>query len=362
LEITSMTAPRHGFPGFTEEQRKAHEAAQAAQAEARRRAAAVGATDAALVQLRAEIDDRLEALRQDLLGSILGVAQSTSQAVGMITDREDERDADIRTLQQRAISFFINRDGDLVAFKPSGVTEVIGRVVGPPGEPGPRGEAIIGPKGDPGSPGERGLQGERGLPGEAIHGPPGQSGPRGERGLQGEPGAPGAFPIATVWQPDRVAYAGDVVAHKGATWQATQDTGREPGDGPWLCMATAGRDAPPLNFRGAHRAGETYSANDVAVTNSSSFVALRADPGDCPGPGWALLAGTGKRGTAGPPGAKGERGATGPAGCDGAPGPTIAAWEIDRTNYSATPLMSDGSTGPPLALRSLFEQFNSERS
>jgi hypothetical protein len=182
---------------------------------------------------------------------------------------------------------------------------------GPPGERGIRGAA--GPKGDPG---------DRGPPGEAIVGP---TGSRGERGPQGEPGV---FPIATVWRVNQVYYTGDVVAHRGACWQCLEDTGREPGDGPWLCLASAGRDAPMLNFRGAHRAGEDYAPYDVAVTGGSSFVAIRADPGDCPGPGWVLLAGTGKRGIAGPAGTRGERGETGPAGRDGAPGvpaPTIVA-------------------------------------
>jgi hypothetical protein len=39
---------------------------------------------------------------------------------------------------------------------------------------------------------------------------------------------------------------------------------------------------------------------------------------------------------------------------------TIQAWQIDRANYVAIPLMSDGSQGPPLELRTLFEQFYSE--
>jgi hypothetical protein len=92
--------------------------------------------------------------------------------------------------------------------------------------------------------------------GEAIHGP---RGPAGERGPAGPQGEPGVLPIVTAWQPDRVAYAGDVVTHKGSTWQALEDTGREPdGSGPWLCLAASGRDAPLLNFRGAHRVGEAY--------------------------------------------------------------------------------------------------------
>jgi hypothetical protein len=52
----------------------------------------------------------------------------------------------------------------------------------------------------------------------------------------------------------------------------------------------------------------------------------------------------------GPRGAKGEKG-------DSA---EIVGWRIDRENYVATPVMSDGKDGPPLELRGLFEQFHSE--
>jgi retron-type reverse transcriptase len=36
------------------------------------------------------------------------------------------------------------------------------------------------------------------------------------------------------------------------------------------------------------------------------------------------------------------------------------AWRRDWERYQATPLMSDGSEGPPLELRPLFEQFHAE--
>jgi hypothetical protein len=66
------------------------------------------------------------------------------------------------------------------------------------------------------------------------------------------------------------------------------------------------------------------------------------------------LASQGKRGVAGE---KGERGERGPTGLSGA---TIRDWKIDRARYVATPVMSDGSEGPPFELRGLFEQFFSE--
>jgi hypothetical protein len=52
-------------------------------------------------------------------------------------------------------------------------------------------------------------------------------------------------------------------------------------------------------------------------------------------------------------GLRGERGAA---------APTIRDWEIDRTRYVATPIMSDGSRGSSLELRALFEQFFAETS
>jgi hypothetical protein len=269
---------QNGFSTMTAEQKAAQAALHAVtQAEAQRqRAAAAAAANGADVatQLRGEIASQMDALRHEVQAAIVQIGDSTAQGFDQVADGVKDRDRVLRELRDRAVSFFINRDGDLIALKPSGATEVLGHVVGPPGPPGeaihgppgPPGEAIVGPKGDPG---------ERGPPGEAIHGPPG---PRGERGIMGEPGR---FPTVKAWQPDDVYYAGDVVSHRGATWQATQDTGKEPGNGPWLCLATAGRDAPVFNFCGAYRTGEDYASHDVVMIGGSSFVATRANPGDC---------------------------------------------------------------------------------
>ena len=43
-----------------------------------------------------------------------------------------------------------------------------------------------------------------------------------------------------------------------------------------------------------------YSANDIVMRDGSSFVALRNNPGECPGEGWQLWAGRGKTGKMGP--------------------------------------------------------------
>jgi hypothetical protein len=82
------------------------------------------------------------------------------------------------------------------------------------------------------------------------------------------------------------------------------------------------------------------------------------DPGPCPGDGWQLITAHGARGERGSPGPRGERGAQGEKGD---PGPTIVGWQIDRASYQALPVISDGTEGPPLKLRGLFEQFHDER-
>jgi hypothetical protein len=63
------------------------------------------------------------------------------------------------------------------------------------------------------------------------------------------------------------------------------------------------------------------------------------------------LASQGRRGAVSEKGERGERGWTGSSGA------TIREWKIDREGYVATPVMTDGSEGPPLELRGLFDQF-----
>ena len=55
-------------------------------------------------------------------------------------------------------------------------------------------------------------------------------------------------------------------------------------------------------------------------------------------------------------GEKGERGERGTQGESGKP-IVLKGWTIDREKFVAVPLMSDGSRGPALELRGLFEQF-----
>jgi len=178
-----------------------------------------------------------------------------------------------------------------------------------------------------------------------MRGSPGPSGPRGEEG------PPGKLPLVKLWMAETVFYAGDVVAYDGGTYQAKRDTGQPPSHADWICLATAGRDGNSITVRGTFDETAEYRCLDVVALNGGCFIARKEAPGPCPGSGWQLLASQGKRGIAG---ARGERGERGPTGLSGA---TIRDWKIDRARYVATPVMSDGSEGPPLELRGLFEQF-----
>lgn len=184
---------------------------------------------------------------------------------------------------------------------------------GPAGERGPPGE-----QGPPGEPGEPGRDGERG-----------EQGPPGERGIPGEQGPPGMLPVVRGWT-DAVHYAGAVVAHAGATWQAQRDTGRSPPHEDWICIARAGEDGRSIVVRGTWDDAETYRALDMVACNGSSFVALRDDPGACPGEGWQMVAMRGKTGKPGDQGAPGRTGDRGP------PGPAVVAHEIDDAGLLTT--------------------------
>jgi hypothetical protein len=168
------------------------------------------------------------------------------------------------------------------------------------------------------------------------------------------------LPIARAWT-DGVSYAGDVVIHEGATWQALKDTGRAPSPGrDWALLAAPGRDgsdARPLIVRGTYSTSAKYQVLDIVTRESSSFIAKRDDPGACPGDGWQMLACGGKRG---PAGEKGDRGAVGPEGARGKDAPKQIGWKADRKRFVAIPVMSDGSEGPPLELREFFEQYQVE--
>jgi hypothetical protein len=172
------------------------------------------------------------------------------------------------------------------------------------------------------------------------------------RGAQPPP--PAQFPRVKAFNSDTIYHEGDIVAFAGGTWQAQRDTPRAPGAQDWMCLAVAGAG---FTIRGTYDSNAEYRYLDVAMLNGSSFVALKDAPGPCPGDDWQLLASRGSRGDRG---LKGERGLVGPRGDAGASGATIRDWKIERERYVATPVMSDGSDGPSLELRGLFEQFLAE--
>lgn len=243
--------------------------------------------------------------------------------------------------------------------------------VGPAGPAGPQGaQGEIGPRGDQGAPGERGEigpQGERGIDGatgpqgdvgeRGATGPQGPAGERGEQGPVGErgeigaqgsvgpagergiAGSPGKLPVISEWQ-DRVYHESDVVTLDGSTYQAQRDTGKAPPHEDWRCIARAGNDGVDgrsLNFRSTWSADETYAALDVATLDGGSFVALRDDPGPCPGDGWRLFV---QRGKAGRPGEKGDKG---DRGTRGEPGPAVVGIEMDDEGVVIL-TNADGST------------------
>jgi hypothetical protein len=145
--------------------------------------------------------------------------------------------------------------------------------------------------------------------------------------------------------------------HAGALWQARGDTVHAPPHVDWVCLVRAGRngcDGRSPNVCATYDAREKYERLDIVALDGSTFIARRNGPRVCPGDGWQLLVSRGKTGDRGQPGPRGDKGER------GEPGVTIEAWLIDREGYRASLRMSDGTVGPMLELRELFEQFLSE--
>jgi len=101
---------------------------------------------------------------------------------------------------------------------------------------------------------------------------------------------------------------------------------------------------------GLFDAERQYRKFDLVSFRDSEWRARYDDPGELPGDGWAVSARAGSRGK---PGERGERGPVGPV-------LAIASWET--RDYRVVPVMADGSVGPPLDLRELFEQYDIERA
>jgi hypothetical protein len=128
-------------------------------------------------------------------------------------------------------------------------------------------------------------------------------------------------------------------------------------------LAIVEKETAGLRLRGQYRSDEDYERLDVVMVDGSSYVSRRDGPAHCPGGDWQLLASCGAAGAPGPQGDKGDRGPPGPAGETGPrgrPAATIAGWRIDAAHYVAIPVMDNGTEGPRLELRPLFEQFFEE--
>jgi hypothetical protein len=178
-------------------------------------------------------------------------------------------------------------------------------------------------------------------------------------GPRGEKGEPGSLPMVEPYTAGRIYYRGNVVADQTGSYQAKRDTARAPcpESEDWSCLARSGADGKDGRIfrpRGTYDLAKDYKQLDIVMLNGSSFVALRDDPGPCPGDNWQLFASVGKRGQQGLKGERGERGPTGPL----AIAPRIVGSEIDSA-YNLNLLYSDGSRDT-IPLRPAFEQFFSE--
>ena len=115
-----------------------------------------------------------------------------------------------------------------------------------------------------------------------------------------------AMPICKAHQAGKVYYAGEIVTSSGSTFQASVDTGQSPPHEDWNCIAAAG-GSPDIQGTFDPKRATSYRRNSMVVLNSASFIARVDSPGPCPGPGWQLMAGQGRRGQSG------ERGPAGPS-------------------------------------------------
>lgn len=207
--------------------------------------------------------------------------------------------------------------------------------------------------------------------------PPGAAGPPGERGLAGPAGPAGrdAHYVRPIpWRAGTHA-AGIVVQHAAGLWEALAPTDAEPGaalsawvliyDGAEADRVEADPDGTlalvfkrasgteqrlrfwrPWYFTGVWESDSSYAANDVVSHDGSTWLALSASKGECPGSStvtpqgrtraaaWRLIVKRGRGGAPGKDGADGRAGRDGRNGTDGAAGP-------------AGPEGPPGPAGPP---------------
>src|SRR5262245_43547373 len=85
------------------------------------------------------------------------------------------------------------------------------------------------------------------------------------RALKAAPPPAASFPIVQAFSDGSVHYAGTVVTHEGATWQALHDTGRAPPHNDWQCLAARGSAGPTISICGTYNPGRRYAALDVVM-------------------------------------------------------------------------------------------------
>ncbi|MDI6026727.1 hypothetical protein QBK99_11045 [Corticibacterium sp. UT-5YL-CI-8] len=293
---------------------------------------------ASVVSLEAALNERLAALKdgepgRDGVDGQDGASVTLDEIIPLIQP-EAERAA-VETAERILASWEKpkdgadgkdGRDGDSITVDDVAplITETIERAISAIPRPQDGRDGINGEPGEKGDVGERGLPGDRGERGE-----PGIDGIAGRDGERGPEGPAGKLPIVQNWT-DRVFYEGDVVSFEGRAYQAISDTGKEPGSADWICIAERGadgrdgEDGRSFDVRGTWLEINQYRAMDVVALNGASFVAKRDEPGPCPGDGWQLIAGQGKRGLPGEKGMKGDKGERGDAGMP------VVAMDIDK--------------------------------
>jgi hypothetical protein len=278
--------------------------------------------DGIMADLRASIAERLLAFSEKQ-SEVSEMLRSLSLANSLLKDGAPGQEGSPGPPGERGPPGDMGLQGEVGAAGPPGASGPPGPpgergMDGAPGETGPQGEAgAVGPPGPPGPSGERGMDGPLGPSGEpGKPGDPGEPGARGEPGRPGDPGAPGMLREVKTWQPNMVFYASDLAMCGGSTWQARQDTATPPGGEHWSLIAAGGKDGRSFNITGKYNeipntvssGGRIYQALDVVMLDGGSFVALKDNPGPCPGDGWRALALRGPRGSEGPRGEPGPRG------------------------------------------------------
>lgn len=173
------------------------------------------------------------------------------------------------------------------------------------------------------------------------------------KGEPGKPGEPGKLPAVKDWTRG-VHYAGDVVTCGGSLWQASRDTGEPPGHDDWTVLATKGQDAKEFEPRGLYDPDAQYERLNIVAMDGGSYVALRDEPGPCPGDGWRLLVSRGKPGKPGEPGPKSTE-----PGPRGDPGVGIADIDIVPESFALVVTFTDGHV-MARDVRPWFEAYNAQ--